>query len=60
LLPLTNYCAHRNRLVHAIGRVFARHISWSTLDEDLARFLKAHPQALPETAAASEPTHRGW
>jgi len=43
LLPLTNYCAHRNRLVHAIGRAFARHITWSTLDDDLARFLKAHP-----------------
>lgn len=43
LVPLTNYCAHRNRLVHAVGRVFARHVSWSTLDDDLARFLKAHP-----------------
>jgi len=43
LVPLTNYCAHRNRLVHAIGRAFARHITWSTLDDDLARFLKAHP-----------------
>jgi hypothetical protein len=42
-VPLTNYCAHRNRLVHAIGRAFARHITWSTLDDDLARFLKAHP-----------------
>ncbi len=43
LVPLTNYCAHRNRLVHAIGRAFARHVTWSTLDDDLARFLKAHP-----------------
>jgi hypothetical protein len=43
LVPLTNYCAHRNRFVHAIGRAFARHITWSTLDDDLARFLKAHP-----------------
>ena len=43
LVPLTNYCAHRNPLVHAIGRAFARRIGWSTLDEDLARFLKAHP-----------------
>jgi len=43
LVPLTNYCAHRNRLVHAIGRAFARHITWATLDDDLARFLKAHP-----------------
>jgi hypothetical protein len=43
LVPLTNYCAHRNPVIHAIGRVFARHINWSTLDDDLARFLKAHP-----------------
>ena len=43
LVPLTNYCAHRNPVVHAIGRAFARRIGWSTLDEDLARFLKAHP-----------------
>jgi hypothetical protein len=43
LVPLTNYCAHRNPLVHAIGRAFARRIGWSTLDDDLARFLKAHP-----------------
>jgi len=43
LVPLTNYCAHRNPVVHAIGRAVARRIGWSTLDEDLARFLKAHP-----------------
>jgi hypothetical protein len=43
LVPLTNYCAHRNPVIHAIGRAFARHITWSTLDDDLARFLKAHP-----------------
>ena len=43
LVPLTNYCAHRNPVVHAIGRAFARRIGWATLDEDLARFLKAHP-----------------
>ena len=47
LVPLTNYCAHRNPVVHAIGRAFARHIDWSTLDEDLARFIKAHPDTLP-------------
>jgi peptidoglycan biosynthesis/recognition FemAB-like protein len=43
LVPLTNYCAHRNPVVHAIGRALARRINWSTLDDDLARFLKAHP-----------------
>ena len=44
LVPLTNYCAHRNRLLHLIGRACARYIDWATLDEDLARFSKAHPQ----------------
>ena len=44
LVPLTNYCAHRNPVVHAIGRACARHIHWSTLDDDLARFVQAHPQ----------------
>lgn len=43
LVPLTNYCAHRNPVAHALARAFARHVSWSTLDDDLARFLKAHP-----------------
>jgi predicted N-acyltransferase len=47
LVPLTNYCAHRNALLHALGRACARHIDWSTLDDDLARFIKAHPEALP-------------
>jgi predicted N-acyltransferase len=43
LVPLTNYCAHRNPLVHAAARLCARRIDWSTLDDDLARFLRAHP-----------------
>ena len=46
LVPLTNYCAHRNPVLHAIGRVCTRHIGWSTLDDDLARFIEAHPDAL--------------
>jgi hypothetical protein len=45
LVPLTNYCVHRNPVIHAIGRACARYIDWSTLDDDLARFLKAHPAA---------------
>lgn len=50
LVPLTNYCAHRNRLIHALGRLFARRIGWDTLDEDLARHLKAHPESKPPAA----------
>jgi hypothetical protein len=37
LVPLFNYCSHRNPIVHALAAACARHISWSTLDEDLAR-----------------------
>ncbi|MBI3376719.1 MAG: GNAT family N-acetyltransferase [Betaproteobacteria bacterium] len=47
LVPLTNYCAHRNPLIHAVGQMCARRIGWATLDEDLARYLKAHPDAHP-------------
>lgn len=52
LVPLTNYCAFRNPLLHAIGRACARHIDWSTLDDDLARFVKAYPDALPRATPA--------
>ncbi|HYL24604.1 MAG TPA: GNAT family N-acetyltransferase, partial [Burkholderiales bacterium] len=44
LVPLTNYCAHRNRAIHALGRLAARRIDWATLDDDLARFVRAHPE----------------
>jgi hypothetical protein len=46
LVPLTNYCAHRNRAIHALGRLAARRIDWATLDDDLARFVRAHPEGL--------------
>jgi Peptidogalycan biosysnthesis/recognition len=45
LIPLTNYCRHRNRLLHAAFALFASRIGWKTLDDDLARFLKTHPEA---------------
>jgi hypothetical protein len=43
LVPLTNYCAHRNGVIHALGRLAARSIDWATLDDDLARYVRAHP-----------------
>jgi hypothetical protein len=43
LVPLANFCSHRNRVVHAVARACARRIDWTTLDDDLARFVKAHP-----------------
>lgn len=45
LVPLTNYCAHRNGMIHALARLAARRIDWSTLDDDLARYVRAHPEA---------------
>jgi hypothetical protein len=45
LVPLTNWCLHRNRLIHRAFALFARRINWRTLDHDLARFLTAHPEA---------------
>jgi hypothetical protein len=47
LVPLVNYCMHRNRVVHAVAGAAARRIDWTSLDEDLARHVRAHPEALP-------------
>ncbi|HEX9396338.1 MAG TPA: GNAT family N-acetyltransferase [Burkholderiales bacterium] len=44
LVPLANFCAHRNPVIHVIARACARRIDWSTLDDDLARYVKAHPE----------------
>ena len=45
LVALTNYGLHRNRLIHGIYSAVAKRIRWQTLDDDLADFLKAHPDA---------------
>ena len=44
LVPLNNYCRHRNILLHTVYRIVAQRIDWASLDEALARFLKAHPE----------------
>jgi hypothetical protein len=49
LVPLNNYCRHSNILLHTIYRIVAQRIDWASLDEALARFLKAHPEcAMPD------------
>jgi hypothetical protein len=53
LVSLTNYCRHRNVLVHWVYRLIARTIGWHTLDDDLARFLKAHPEVAASSASPS-------
>ena len=47
LVPLTNYCAHRNPLIHRIYAAVARTVNWDTLDEDLAVYLEAYPELRP-------------
>jgi hypothetical protein len=44
LVPLTNYCAHRNPLIHRIYAWVAAEVDWHTLDPALAAALKAHPE----------------
>jgi hypothetical protein len=51
LVPLTNYCRHRNRLIHAVYGFVAKTIGWHTLDAGLAAHLKAHPEAYPQALA---------
>lgn len=44
LVPLTNYGAHRNPLIHRIYARVAAEVDWHTLDPALAAALKAHPE----------------
>jgi predicted N-acyltransferase len=46
LVPLTNYCKHRNPLMNRIYALVSQDVSWLTLDEDLATYLKAHPEEM--------------
>jgi hypothetical protein len=47
LVPLWNYCEHRNPLMNLIYRDVASRITWDTLDDQLAEYLKAHPGQRP-------------
>ena len=44
LVPLTNYGAHRNPLIHWIYARVAAEVNWETLDPALASALEAHPE----------------
>ncbi len=41
LVPLTNYCKHKNPVINKVFATIAKDISWSSLDSDLETFLKA-------------------
>lgn len=43
LVPLFNIFRHENPLVNAVFRTIGRRVTWQSLDDDLATFLKAHP-----------------
>ena len=58
LVPLANFCRHRNGLVHALAARAARGIDWATLDDDLARHLRAHPPKSEAKAGAGTEQRR--
>lgn len=45
LVPLTNLVHHRNPAINALYRAIGRRVRWKTLDDDLAEYLRAHPEA---------------
>lgn len=47
LVPLHNFCEHRDRIVNAVLRRGAAGINWDTLDPQLAEYLRAHPGLRP-------------
>ncbi|HEY9677277.1 MAG TPA: GNAT family N-acetyltransferase [Drouetiella sp.] len=50
LVPLTNWCKHRNPIMHMLYTRATRDVTWSTLDDDLKVFLTAHPDESQEKA----------
>jgi hypothetical protein len=59
LIPLTNYCRHRNPIVHWFYKTVAKTVSWSTIDKDLDVYLTAHPEhrylsVVPDKSVAEE------
>lgn len=48
LVPFTNYCAHKNPIIHWVYAKVAKTINWDTLDEDLAIYLQAYPDEKPK------------
>jgi len=47
MVPLSNYCKHKNPIVNFIYQLVARTINWDTLDPDLAIYVKAYPELKP-------------
>ena len=47
MVPLSNYCRHKNPIVNFIYALVAKTINWNTLDEDLSIYVKAYPEQKP-------------
>ena len=47
LVPLTNFCKHRNTLMHGISKKVASLVNWNTLDADLDLYIQAYPEEKP-------------
>jgi predicted N-acyltransferase len=47
MVPLSNYCQHKNPIVNFIYQMVAKTINWDTLDPDLAIYVKAYPELKP-------------
>lgn len=47
MVPLSNFCQHKNPIVHFIYQLVAKTINWDTLDPDLAIYVKAYPELQP-------------
>jgi hypothetical protein len=45
LVSLNNYCQHSQPIIHQIFSQVAKKVSWSSLDSDLAIYVKAHHEA---------------
>jgi len=45
LVPLWNFCEHRNMLMNRVYRAVGKRIRWETLDPQLCEYLRAHPEA---------------
>ncbi len=49
MVPLTNYCKHKNPIMHWIYARVAKMVNWDTLDEDLSAYVKAYPDLMPDS-----------
>jgi len=45
LVELTNYCRHQNPIIHLIYKIFAKTVSWNSLDNSLEIYSKSQKNA---------------